>query len=161
MVATSCVHHRGMARLLLLVPSATYRAADFLEAARTLGVEVVVGTDEAHALPGLMGLRTLEVPLDDPDAAADAIVAHDDVAPPRRRGRRRRPWAPWWRRRPSARLGLRHNPPDAVAATRDKLAMRARLAASRCPSPPSPPWPPEPGADEVAAALARRSGSRA
>ena len=47
MAATSGVHHRGMARVLLLVPSATYRVADFLEAARTLGVDVVIGGDEA------------------------------------------------------------------------------------------------------------------
>src|SRR3974377_1793285 len=36
-------HHRGMPRVLLLVPSATYRAGDFLGAARALGAELVVG----------------------------------------------------------------------------------------------------------------------
>ena len=70
-----------MARLLLLVPSATYRARDFLDAARALGVEVVVGTEEAHALQGVMGARSLEVPLDDPPGAARAIVDHDAVTP--------------------------------------------------------------------------------
>ena len=61
-----------MARILLLVPSATYRVRDFLDAARTLGVEVVVGTERAHALQGVMGARALEVPLDDPAEAARA-----------------------------------------------------------------------------------------
>nr|MDA8268178.1 hypothetical protein [Actinomycetota bacterium] len=36
-----------MPRILLLLPSSTYRAADFLAAARDLGVEVVVASDAA------------------------------------------------------------------------------------------------------------------
>ncbi|MDQ6836800.1 MAG: hypothetical protein M3137_00285 [Actinomycetota bacterium] len=35
----------------------------------------------------------------------------------------------------SERLGLIHNPPDAVSATRDKEALLARLAASAIPQP--------------------------
>ena len=35
----------------------------------------------------------------------------------------------------SARLGLTHNPVDAVATTHDKAAMRGRLAAAAVPSP--------------------------
>src|ERR1700722_2867115 len=70
-----------MARVLLLVPSATYRVADFLEAARTLGVDVVIGGDEAHSLEGLMGPRSVQIPLDDPEKAAEAIVAHDRRTP--------------------------------------------------------------------------------
>ncbi len=123
-----------MARLLLLVPSASYRARDFLDAARALGVDVVVGTEQAHALAGLMGSRTLEVPLDDPDEAARVIVAHDAVAPLDAviavddMGTLVAAEA-------SALLGLRHNPPDAVAAARDKLALRTRLAAFEVPQP--------------------------
>ena len=104
-----------MARLLLLVPSATYRARDFLDAARALGIEVVIGTEEAHALRDIMGSRTLEVPLDDPAEAARVIVAHDAVAPLDAviavddMGTLVAAEA-------SALLGLRHNPPDAVAA---------------------------------------------
>ena len=46
-----------MARVLLLLPTATYRAADFLTAARALGAEVVVASDRrlvsiGDALPG-------------------------------------------------------------------------------------------------------------
>jgi biotin carboxylase len=123
-----------VARLLLLVPSATYRARDFLDAARALGVDVVIGTEEPHALHEIMGSRTLEVPLDDPAEAARVIVAHDAVAPLDAViavddvGTLVAAEA-------SALLGLRHNPPDAVASARDKLAMRARLAAFEVPQP--------------------------
>jgi biotin carboxylase len=134
MAVTSSRHHRRVARVLLIVPSSTYRAPDFLDAARALDVDVVVGSPEGHALGSLMGGRTLTLPLDDPAAAADAIVAHD-------------------RRFPldavvavddagtvtaavaSARLGLAHNPPEAAAAARHKLAMRARLDAAEVPQP--------------------------
>ncbi|MGH9183959.1 MAG: ATP-grasp domain-containing protein [Acidimicrobiales bacterium] len=118
-----------MPRVLLLLPTATYRAGDFLRAASALGVEVVIGSEEAQALAGSMGDRALTVPLDRPEEAADAVVERA-------------------RRHPldavvavddqgvvvaalvAARLGWAHNPPDAVAATRDKASMRARLAAA-------------------------------
>jgi biotin carboxylase len=115
-----------MARVLLLVPSTSYRVTDFLDAARALGVEVVVGGEEAHVLEEIMGPRTLQVPLDDAEAAASAIVAHDARSPLDAvvavddRGSVAAALA-------SERLGLRHNPPDAVAASRDKLVMRTRL----------------------------------
>jgi biotin carboxylase len=138
-----------MARLLLLVPSATYRAGDFLDAARALGVDVVIGTDEAHALRGVMGHRALEVPLADPPHAVRVIVAHDAVAPLDAIiavddvGTLVAAEA-------SASLGLPHNPADAVAAARDKLAMRARLAAFEVPQPAFAPLPADAGDEEVA-----------
>jgi biotin carboxylase len=139
-----------MARVLLLVPSATYRVADFLEAARTLDVDVVIGGDESHALAGLMGSGSVQIPLDDPPGAADAIVAHDSVAPLDAvlaiddRGAVAAALA-------SERLGLRHNPPEAVAATRDKLVMRLRLGAAEVSQPAFAPLAGDAGPDEVAA----------
>lgn len=116
-----------MARVLVLLPSATYRAPDFLAAAARLGAEVVVASDVAQTID--MGDRALVLDLADPEAAAtavlkaagrrplDAVVAVDDqgvlVAA-----------------LAAARLGLAHNPPGAVAATRDKAAMRTALAAA-------------------------------
>ncbi len=113
-----------MSRVLLLVPTASYRASDFLRAARALGVEVVVGSEEP---PALGDGRSVRIALDDPDRAGaeieeldrergiDAVVAVDDqgVVVAATAGER---------------LGFPHNPPDAVRATRDKLALRARLA---------------------------------
>ncbi len=118
-----------MPRVLLLLPTETYRAKDFLAAAERLGVDVVVGCERRQAMADAMGDRALVVPLGNVDAAVeiiaalharrplDAVVAVDDqglvVAASA-----------------SARLGLPHNPVEAVAATRDKAALRARLAAA-------------------------------
>jgi len=121
---------RAVPRVLLLVPTATYRAPDFVKAARALGVELIVGSEE----PPAIGDRSVAVPLDDPEAAVpvieaiddgrgvDAVVAVDDqgVVVAAAAG---------------ARLGFPHNPPDAVAATRDKRALRERLAAGEVAQP--------------------------
>jgi biotin carboxylase len=117
-----------MARVLLLLPTETYRAKDFLDAAKRLDVDVVVGSPRRQAMAGAMGDRAVVVPLENVDAsveviaalhdrlALDAVLAVDDqglvVAAAA-----------------AARLGFAHNPIDAVAATRDKAALRARLAA--------------------------------
>ncbi|MGH9107328.1 MAG: ATP-grasp domain-containing protein [Acidimicrobiales bacterium] len=123
-----------MSRVLLLLPTETYRASDFLAAAGRLGVDVVVGCERRQAMATSMGDRAVVVPLDALDAAVativalherrhlDAVLAVDDqglmVAAAA-----------------SERLGMTHNPPDAVAATRDKAVLRARLAASSVPQP--------------------------
>lgn len=116
-----------MQRVLLLVPSGTYRAADFLDAAAALGAEVVVACDERQTLAPVMGDRALQVDMADAEAAAaaiaalaarsplDAIVALDD------QGVVAAALA-------AARLGLPHSPPEAVAATRDKHMLRRALA---------------------------------
>jgi biotin carboxylase len=123
-----------MPRVLLLLPTATYRAEDFLAAAAALGAEVVVASDRRQALHGAMGDRALRVDLRHPDRAAaaiaefarrvelDAVVAVDDG------GVVTAALA-------SEMLGLAHNPPSAVAATRDKAAMRRALAAAEIPQP--------------------------
>ena len=123
-----------MPRVLLVVPTATYRAEAFLDAAARLRVEVTVASERVQALADLMGHRFLEVPLDDPEEAADRIVTLDRRAPLDAvvavddQGLLTAALA-------AARLGLAHNPPDAVAATRDKAALRRRLAAAEVPQP--------------------------
>ena len=123
-----------MSRILLLLPTATYRAADFMAAARSLGVEVVVGSEHAQAMAAMMGDTSVVVPMDDLESAVeaicslhsrsrlDAVLAVDDrgiVAASKA----------------SERLGLPHNPPEAVRATRDKAEMRSLLAAASVPQP--------------------------
>ncbi len=39
-----------MGRLLLLVPTTSYRVGDFLDAARRLGVDVAVGSNQRQVL---------------------------------------------------------------------------------------------------------------
>ncbi len=123
-----------MPRVLLLLPTATYRAEDFLAAAEAVGAEVVVASERRQALGGAMGDRALRVDLRRPERAAeavvrlaeriglDAVVAVDDggVATAALAGER---------------LGLPHNPPVAAAATRDKAAMRRAFGAAGIPQP--------------------------
>jgi biotin carboxylase len=153
MVGTSR-HHRGVARVLLLVPSSTYRATDFLEAARRLGVEVVVATEEPHVLAEVMGARSLVVDLDDPVSAADAVVAHDREYPVDAvvavddRGTVVAAEA-------SRRLGLTHNPPEAVNAARDKRLLRRRLKDAEVPQPDFVELPPTASDDDVVRLVSR------
>jgi biotin carboxylase len=123
-----------MPRVLLLLPTATYRAEDFLAAAETVGAEVVVASDRRQALHGAMGDRALRIDLRRPERAAAAIVALarrvglDAVVAVDDGGVLAAALA-------SEQLGLAHNPPSAVAATRDKAAMRHALHAAGIPQP--------------------------
>ena len=123
-----------MPRVLLLLPSATYKARDFLAAARVLGCEAVVASDRRQALSKMLGDRALTLRLHDPEAAAeeivrlaersplDAVVAADDGGV-------------LAAAHACERLGLRGNPPHAAARTRDKAVLRAALAAAGVPQP--------------------------
>jgi biotin carboxylase len=119
----------GVLRVLLLLPSATYRAPDFLAAARDLGVEVVVASDRRQALSGVLGDRALTLNLRRPEEAAERIVALaersplDAVVAADDQGVIAAAHA-------SERLGLRGNAPAAAARTRDKAALRKALAAA-------------------------------
>ena len=116
-----------MPRVLLLLPTGTYRAADFIGAAAALDAEVVVASEHEQALAGAMGDRSISLPFDRPEEAADrivglaertgldAVVAVDDVGL-------------LTATRAAQRLGLPHNPYEAVAMTRDKASMRDALA---------------------------------
>jgi biotin carboxylase len=134
-------------RVLLLIPSASYRAPDFLAAARALDLEVIVGCNEPLPLGHDSGFR--QICLDDPDTAAAAIVALDSESPLDAvvavddQGTVAAA-------RAAARLGLRANSPDAVAATRDKLRMRALLGGAEVSQPAFAALPPSAGATELA-----------
>jgi biotin carboxylase len=123
-----------MHRLLLILPSATYRAPDFMAAARELGVAVTVASDRRAAMSVAMGEHALTLRLSDPRDAAAAIVARA----------RQTPFAAivgvddqgvMTAALAAERLGLPHNPPAAVARTRDKAAMRQALADAHVPQP--------------------------
>jgi biotin carboxylase len=117
-----------MARILLILPTATYRAPDFMAAARKLGIDVVIASEHRQALSGQMGDRAVVLPLSQPERAVkaiaalhgrtplDAVVAVDDT------GGQVAALA-------AERLGLGpHNSPEAVAAARDKSRMRDAFA---------------------------------
>ena len=140
-----------MSRVLLILPSATYRAADFMAAARRLEAEVVVASERRQAMSRTLGDRALVLDLRSPERAADqilalharapldAVVAVDDP------GVRAAALA-------AERLGLPGQPSAAAAAARDKLLMRGALAAGDVPQPAYAPVGPGEDAGALAAA---------
>ena len=121
-------------RLLLLIPTTTYRTEDFVEAARTLDVDLVVASDRPNVMSGEFPDHLLTLPFDDPARAADemrgyaarrpidAVVPVDDATTVIASAI-------------GEALGLRVNPLAAAQATRNKRVMRERLAAAGVPSP--------------------------
>jgi biotin carboxylase len=116
-------------RVLLLVPARTYRATDFLLAAGRMELDVVVASDGALPLGGrpVIPVRPADLEASTRRVLAragpvDAVVAADTpmlvlaatVA---------------------ARMGLPHNPVDAVLAATGKAAQRQRWAAAGLPQP--------------------------
>lgn len=136
-------HNVTMPRIVLILPTATYRAADFMEAADGLDLEITVASERPQLLGEAMGEGFLLIDCARPEESAativalgrkhplEAVVAVDDegvlIAA-----------------LASEQLGLAHNPAHAVAATRNKVMLRRALREEV----PQPPYQvAEPGAD--------------
>ena len=114
-------------RVLLLIPSSSYRASAYVEAARRLEVELTVGSDFRHALDRGAGGRTLTLvftPTGDGVARileyvrhypVHAVIGTDDETSVLAAAAARA-------------LHLPHNSPESVAAARDKHRFRQALA---------------------------------
>jgi biotin carboxylase len=123
-----------MRRVLILMATRTYRARAFMRAARRRDLDVVVGSERRQALSRARPGSTVVVSHRQPERAVeqiaefartyplDAVLGVDDdttlVAA-----------------LAAERLGLRHNAPAAVHATRDKALMRRLLSEQGVPSP--------------------------
>ena len=71
-----------MERVLLLLPVASYRNADFLAAAENLGVEIIAAADHCHRLAPLWGMSPIQsVPFDRPEVAVKQVLAALGRAP--------------------------------------------------------------------------------
>ena len=116
-------------RILLLLPTRTYRATDFLEAALKLDVEVVVASEEAATTTDLSPRHTLVLDFSAPTVATQAILEFDDTYPLT---------AivgvdddtTLLATTASRALGLPHNPVASAKATRNKYLLRDTLAAN-------------------------------
>ena len=122
-------------RLLLLIPTSTYRTEDFMEAAGRLDVDLVVASEHPNVMAGEFPDHLLTLPFDDPGAAARAVAEYARARPihavvPVDDGTTLVGAAI------AERLGLRCNSTGAVAAARNKLRLRERLAAAGVPGPP-------------------------
>ena len=114
-------------RILLLLPTRTYRATDFLEAALKLDVEVVVASEEAATTADLSPRHTLVLDFSAPTVATQAILEFD----------RTYPLTTivgvdddttLLATTALAALGLPHNPVVSAKATRNKYLLRHTLA---------------------------------
>ena len=122
-------------RLLLLVPTKTYRARAFVAAARRLPVELSIASEVPSALSDLHPVELPSFDFSQPAAVTsfiatfaadhpiDAVVAVDDQAT-------------LAAAMIASALGLRGNAPDAVATTLDKYRTRVALEAHGLEQPP-------------------------
>ncbi len=123
-----------MPRLLLLIPTTTYRTEAFLEAARGLGVEVVVASERPNTLQDAFPQSLLTLDFLKPDLAAweaaefarrypiDAVVPVDDLTTVVGAAI-------------AEALGLRANSVESARAARNKWVMRELLSRAGVPSP--------------------------
>jgi biotin carboxylase len=122
-------------RLLLLIPTRSYRTEDFVAAAGKLGVDMVVASERPNTFEADFPDHLLTLDFADPAKAAarvvelarrqpiDAVVPVDDQTTVVGAAI-------------AEALGLRASPVGAVAATRNKLRMREALRRAGIPSPP-------------------------
>ncbi len=120
-------------RLLLVAPHSSYRIAPYLNAAQSLGVDVLIASTSEHSLVSAVA-EGLRIDLTQPEHALDTllaaanerpftgVIATDDSAVE-------------LAARIAEKLGLPHNPPDAVQLTHRKDLARARLAQHGVPVP--------------------------
>jgi len=121
-------------RVLLLIPTTSYKARDFLAAAERLQVQVVVGTNRRQALEDAAPGNTLTLDLNDLTLSLERIVAEH----------RRGPLcavlgvddeATVLAAEAATALGLPHNPAGSVRAARDKYETRKLISAAGLRSP--------------------------
>lgn len=115
-----------MPRVMLLIPTASYRAPDFMSAADKLGLDVVVASDIDQPLADMYPGRWLTLPYHDIERGAqavaryadrfplDAVVAVDDPGT-------------ILAAHATAELQLTGNSPESVLGTRDKSELRRAL----------------------------------
>lgn len=121
-------------RILLLLPTRTYRATDFLAAAMKLNVEVVIASEEAATTADLSPRDSLVLDFSTSTVATQAILefakthpiaavvgVDDDTT--------------LLATTASEALGLPHNPIESAKATRDKYRLRYTLATRGVPCP--------------------------
>ena len=118
-----------MDRLLLLLPTTTYRTEDFVDAASKLGVDLICASEIPSTFEALASDSLLTLDFADPDGAAAAVARFAERRPLRAvvgvDDRTTVTAAAI-----AARLGLRANSIASASAARNKRLTRERLAAA-------------------------------
>ncbi len=119
--------------VLLVVPPYTYRAQDYIRAARRLGLSPIVALDPSYGMPEEVD-SYLPVSFEQPECSAQVLAGYaesrpvrgilsvDDMAAP-------------VAALTCELLGLPHNPVEALSATRDKYMMRVLFHRAGVPAP--------------------------
>lgn len=123
-----------MKRVLLLIPTSSYRAHDFMAAAARLDIEIIIGSNRRQALSRLLPDTSLALNLRKPESSLKKIKQLAD----------RKPLSAVigvdeetviLAAMANQRLGLPSNSVESVKATRDKYLMRQKMAQAGLPSP--------------------------
>jgi biotin carboxylase len=121
-----------MPRVIVVLPSQSYRATDFMKAGEELGIDLIVASEVDPPIE--MGDRYLKIDCENPETASDAIVRTGDSLPidgivaaddggvvvAAMAG---------------TKLGLIANNPEAARATRNKALQRELLGRNEVPQP--------------------------
>lgn len=118
-------------RLLLVASTTGYQTGMFVEAAKNLGIDLVLATDRCHVLDDPWGDGALAVRFDEPEAAAQSIAGSADVDGVVALGDR----AAYVAAVIAQRLRIPYNSPESVAACRNKYLARQRFQAAGLPVP--------------------------
>ena len=122
-------------RLLLLIPTTSYRVADFLNAAHRLGVDVAVGSNQRQVLEAFADGRTVTINFQDLEKGVREICAYArDYPLSAVLGVDEETTV--LASKASKALGLAHNSPESVEATANKFRFRTVLANSGLLAPP-------------------------
>ena len=121
-------------RVLLLIPTTSYKAHDFLAAAGRLDCPVSVGSDQRQVLEALSAGGSVTVDFRDRERGLRQILDHA-AAYPLAAVLGVEDTTVRLAAEASAALGLPHNPPEAARRSVDKLAGRRALAEAGLPVP--------------------------
>ena len=119
-----------MPRVLLVAATTGYQTRSFTEAARRLGIDVLLATDRCHVLENPWRDNAIPVRFEEPEAAANLLAASsvDGVVAVADRPTLVAALT-------AQKLGLLYHPPRAVAACRDKHRMRQIVGLAGMPAP--------------------------
>jgi len=122
-------------RLLLLIPSNSYRVAGFMDATHRLGVDVAVGSNQRQVLEAFTDGRTVTINFQDLEKGVLEICAYAEDYPLRAiLGVDEETTV--LAAKASKALGLSHNAPESVEVTLNKFRFRTALANSGLLMPP-------------------------
>lgn len=112
-----------MKRVLLIASTTGYQTRVFADAARGMGLDLVLATDRCHVLEDPWGDDAVALRFDDPSPGLDSLASRGPFDGIVAVGDR----PAFVAAQAAARLGLRFSPPDAVLAAKNKFLARERF----------------------------------